>query len=327
MAAVADANTSMFNSLPANNPENVFAEPWNRSDITLAIENSAFHVHKSILTMQSPVFEAMLYGHFKEAGQSRITLENKAYKPMLELLKLFYPANMIKGEKVVICDENVFPILELADEFQAVNVIKQCIDDLINSNRITSQNVLQILPYAWRYHESAVPKLTEAVIRSVSVTSLKEFHCEMQDKADCVKSADLLLWGKFFYLDKIAGNSYQIITALLDQYVRRIQEYRPMSERSNCEHCYSQTDSKSFDEMKKCKMCFERFKKNFPNILRSNITKKMLWELLLQGEDILTASQEQSEKWDSQKPLWMRETGRGFKPWRPNNLTLVWPKC
>ena len=205
---------------PLNGPKNVFAVPWNRSDVTLAIENYTFHVHKSILTMQSPVFEAMLNGHFKEAWQSRITLENKAYKPMVELLKLFYPPNMIEGEKVVICDENVIPILELADEFQAVNVIKQCIDDLINSEQVTPQNVLRILPYAFRYYESAIPKLSEVVNRSVSVTRLKEFHSKMTDGKDRDKSVDMV-WGKFFHLENVAGKSYQVIASLFDHFIFR----------------------------------------------------------------------------------------------------------
>ncbi len=196
--------TPSFEKPPTEVPVNVFAKPWKQSDIILAIPDCAFHVHRSILTMQSPVFGAMLNGHFKEAGQSRITLENKAYKPMLELLKLFYPANMIRGEKVVIGDENVFPILELADEFQADNVIKQCIDDLTNSNRVTSENVLKILPYAWRYYEAVEWKLANVVNTSVSVTRLKKFHCEMQDKASSAKSIELV-WGKLSYLESAAG--------------------------------------------------------------------------------------------------------------------------
>ena len=204
MAYSFERRPTPFFEEPPNDPVNVFAEPWKQSDIILAIPGCTFYVHRSILTMQSPVFGAMLNGHFREAGQSRITLENKAYKPMLELLKLFYPANMIRGKKVVICDENVFPILELADEFQADNVIKQCINDLINSNQVTSENVLKILPYAWRYYEAVERKLADVVNTSVSVTRLKKFHCEMQDKASSAKSIELV-WGKLYYLESAAG--------------------------------------------------------------------------------------------------------------------------
>jgi hypothetical protein len=270
---------------PPNGPKNVFAKPWNRSDTILAIENYTFHVHKSILTMQSPVFEAMLNGYFKEAGQGRITLENKTYTPMVELLKLFYPPNMIEGEKVVICDENVIPILELADEFQAVNVIKQCIDDLINSEQVTPQNVLRILPYAFRYYESAIPTLTEVVNRSVSVTRLNEFHS---------KSVDMV-WGKFFHLENVAGKSYQVIASLFDHFVRRSQILHTTPHGINrCEGCCRQIDStfsNSFDKMKECKKCLERCKNMFYLSTPQDI-REMLWELLLQGGDISTASKE-----------------------------------
>jgi hypothetical protein len=285
---------------PPNGPKNVFAKPWNRSDTILAIENYTFHVHKSILTMQSPVFEAMLNGYFKEAGQGRITLENKTYTPMVELLKLFYPPNMIEGEKVVICDENVIPILELADEFQAVNVIKQCIDDLINSERVTPQNVLRILPYAFRYYESAIPTLTEVVNRSVSATRLKEFHSKMTDGKDVDKSVDMV-WGKFFHLEKVAGKSYEVIASLFDHFVRQIRPeiFRPTPHVINrCEGCGRQIDPKfssgSFDQIKRCKICLERCKNRF-HLSIPHVIREMLWELLLQGGDISTASKEQSQ--------------------------------
>ncbi|CAB4000424.1 Hypothetical predicted protein [Paramuricea clavata] len=212
---------------------------------------------------------------------------------------------MIEGEKVVICDENVMPILELADEFQAVNVIKQCIDDFINSDQVTSQNVLRILPYAFRYYESAIPKLSEVVNRSVSVTRLKEFHSKMTDEKDAGKSTHMI-WGKFFHLEKVAGKSYDVITSVFDHFVRQmpfrlqvadsrlqiVDLFNPICE--GCGRRIASVNLNSFAGMKGCKKCLQRWKDRFYSDIPQNV-REMLWELLLQVEDISTASKEQSQ--------------------------------
>ena len=61
---------------------NVFASTWKNSDIVLVVEGKELHVHRWVLTSQSPVFEAMLDGHFKEASQHKVTLKEKEIKSM-----------------------------------------------------------------------------------------------------------------------------------------------------------------------------------------------------------------------------------------------------
>ena len=58
--------------------KNVFSSPWNDSDMVLVVEDQELHVHRLILTLLSPVFKAMLDGHFKEASEDKITLEGKS---------------------------------------------------------------------------------------------------------------------------------------------------------------------------------------------------------------------------------------------------------
>ena len=96
---------------------NVFASQWKESDLILVVEDTEFHVHRSILMLQSPVFKAMFCGHFKEASQDKITLEGKNPEDMLQFLKLFYPANMINGPLFPLIEEKVFKMLALADEY------------------------------------------------------------------------------------------------------------------------------------------------------------------------------------------------------------------
>ena len=77
--------------MATENDQNVFASPWNDSDIVLVVEDQELHVHKWILTSQSPVFKAMFDGHFQEANQDKITLEEKDLQSMIQFLKLLYP--------------------------------------------------------------------------------------------------------------------------------------------------------------------------------------------------------------------------------------------
>ena len=69
--------------------ENVFVSPWNDSDLVLVVEDQKLHVHESFLTVLSPVFKAMLDGHFKEASEDKITLEGKDLTWMVLFLKCF----------------------------------------------------------------------------------------------------------------------------------------------------------------------------------------------------------------------------------------------
>ncbi len=60
--------------------------------MVLVVEDQELHVHKSFLTLQSPVFKAMFDGHFQEAGQDKITLKEKDLQTMVQFLKIAVPA-------------------------------------------------------------------------------------------------------------------------------------------------------------------------------------------------------------------------------------------
>ena len=104
--------------MATKNDKNVFASPWNDSDMVLVVEDQELHVHKWILKSQSPVFKAMLDGHFQEASQDKITLKEKEYKSMVQFLKLLYPSSMFGGTKSPLDDERRLSILALAEEYQ-----------------------------------------------------------------------------------------------------------------------------------------------------------------------------------------------------------------
>ena len=86
----------------------------------------------------------MLYGQFSEANAEFVPLPEKKYSAMLQFIQLLYPPNMVKADKVVVNDENIFGILKLADEYQAVNVVGQCLNEI----QVTKANAVALLVYA-----------------------------------------------------------------------------------------------------------------------------------------------------------------------------------
>ena len=67
-----------------------FSEPWEDSDLILIVEDEKFHVHRLILSMNSPVFKAMFKSGFQEANNSEIRLPEKRGNEVLDFLKQFY---------------------------------------------------------------------------------------------------------------------------------------------------------------------------------------------------------------------------------------------
>ena len=67
-----------------------FSEPWEDSDMILVVEDEKFHVHRVILSINSPVFKAMFRSQFKEATANEIPLPEKKAKEVLDFLKLIY---------------------------------------------------------------------------------------------------------------------------------------------------------------------------------------------------------------------------------------------
>jgi len=48
-----------------------FADPWKDTDLVLVVEDERFHVHRLILSLNSPVFEAMFKSQFQESTARR----------------------------------------------------------------------------------------------------------------------------------------------------------------------------------------------------------------------------------------------------------------
>jgi hypothetical protein len=97
-----------------------FSKPTVMCDVILIVENRKLYCNRSILSIWSPVFETMFKSNFKEKESSEINLPDKNYDDIYELLQVIYPPNK------AVTALNVEKLLELADEYQIIELNKRC---------------------------------------------------------------------------------------------------------------------------------------------------------------------------------------------------------
>jgi len=122
-----------------------FSEPWEDSDVILVVKDEKFHVHRLILSINSPVFKAMFKSEFKEATANEVLLPDKKANEVLDFLKQLY-----LQEREEITMDNVQHLLKLSDEYQVKAIFEQCVKFLENQPK-TEENVMTILMLASLY--------------------------------------------------------------------------------------------------------------------------------------------------------------------------------
>jgi len=75
--------------------DEAFTQPWDHSDVSFAVEGHHIYANKTILSMWSPVFNAMFSGAFKESDAAVIDLPGKQYNDVLELIRVLHPPNKL----------------------------------------------------------------------------------------------------------------------------------------------------------------------------------------------------------------------------------------
>ena len=96
--------------------ENIFCMTWKR-DLVIVVESTQFRVHRSILTLQSPVLETMVNQNFKEAKHHRIAPSDESATDILQFLKLLFPKSLIKQPDIPLEGEYLVNIHTLADKY------------------------------------------------------------------------------------------------------------------------------------------------------------------------------------------------------------------
>ncbi|KAK3745867.1 hypothetical protein QZH41_013209, partial [Actinostola sp. cb2023] len=122
-------------------PSGAFSSPWHLSDVVLIVEERRFHAHKCILSISSPVFEAMFTSDFKEKTAEEIPLPGKRADEVEVLLNL-----ICFKYKQSVTHENFEFLLMLADEYQMEDVKKLCTEFM--SSILSKANCLHLCQLA-----------------------------------------------------------------------------------------------------------------------------------------------------------------------------------
>ena len=147
-----------------------FSEPWDYSDVIIIVEGHRLHVHRSILSMCSPVFRKMLSSDFKEKTSLEINLPGKTVETIREMLRLMYPFPTVVSDS-----SNVTSLLALAREYQMTKMTARIEDVLLRR-----QTSVELLLIAQEYSlEKLLEKCTCTLSRQ-SFTDIKQ-HNHFED--------------------------------------------------------------------------------------------------------------------------------------------------
>lgn len=149
-----------------------FSEPWEDSDLILVVEDEKFHVHRLIMSMNSPVFKTMFKSQFKEATANEIPLPEKKANEMLDLLNRVYSKQFIE-EPVEITVENVEHLLKLSDEYQIKHIFDACIN-FVKTHPKTKHSVMKLRKMAMNYHLDRVRDECDNLLKNLKLTILSE---------------------------------------------------------------------------------------------------------------------------------------------------------
>ena len=148
--------------------------------------------HKFVLSIGSPVFEAMFYGELAETRDS-IKLPDCEYESLLELFRYMY------SDEANLSGSNVMGVLYLAKKYMVPSLAAKCTEYL--QNNLGPSNVFNILPTAGKYEEKdlvdrcwkVIDRQTEAAVKSDGFSTIKRSLLESVVLRDTltVKEIDL----------------------------------------------------------------------------------------------------------------------------------------
>ena len=129
--------------------------------------------HKFVLSIGSPVFEAMFYGELAETKDT-VQLPDCDYESLLELLRYLY------SDEVNLSGSNVLGVLYLANKYMVPSLAEKCKDYL--QDKLDPSNVFTVLPAAQKYEEKNLVDRCWKVIDSQTEQALKSDGFETIEK-------------------------------------------------------------------------------------------------------------------------------------------------
>lgn len=125
-------------------------------DITFDVGGEAFHAHKIVLAMRSPVFMAELYGPMKETGMRRITVDDMQPLVFKALLHFIYSDKLVLPDDLGEDDykEMIRHLLEAADRYAMERLKMIC--ELILCRSLDGKTVATTLALADQHYCNAL---------------------------------------------------------------------------------------------------------------------------------------------------------------------------
>ncbi|XP_078361265.1 BTB/POZ domain-containing protein 6-like [Oculina patagonica] len=120
--------------------------------------------HKFVLSISSPVFEAMFYGELAETGDA-IELPDCEYESLLELFRYMY------SDEAMLSGSNVMGVLYLANKYMVPSLADKCTEYL--QDNLDPSNVFNILPDAQKYDEKHLTDRCWEVIEEQTSEAVK----------------------------------------------------------------------------------------------------------------------------------------------------------
>ena len=161
--------------------------------------------HKFVVSIGSPVFEAMFYGELAETRDS-IELPDCEYESLMELFRYMY------SDEANLSGSNVMGVLYLAKKYIVLSLADKCLEYL--QNNLDPSNVFNILPTAEKFEEKelvdrcwkVIDGQTEAAVKSDGFATIERSLLESVVSRDTlrVKEVDL-----FKAVDSWAGKQCQ----------------------------------------------------------------------------------------------------------------------
>ena len=149
--------------------------------------------HKFVLSIGSPVFEAMFYGELAETKDS-IEMPDAEYESLLEFFRFMY------SDEVNLSGSNVMGVLYLAKKYIVPSLVDKCSEYLLDN--LEPSNVFSILSSAEKYEErnlvdrcwKVIDQQTELAVKSDGFGEIERSLLEKVVKRDTLTIEEIELF-------------------------------------------------------------------------------------------------------------------------------------
>ena len=172
------------------------------SDVKFVVERTAqgeseskqvIPAHKFVLSISSPVFEAMFYGELTETGDS-IELPDCEYDSLLELVRYLY------SDEVNLSGSNVMGVMYLAKKYMVPSLADKCAEYL--QDNLDASNVSSMLPQVQKYEEKTllekcwevIDEQTQAAVKSDGFLTIERSLLEAVIERDTLRIPEIELF-------------------------------------------------------------------------------------------------------------------------------------